>query len=787
MMQCTNLDKEGSGAMAEGEALVSASNECSEASIEVFRWGGRECSGSKIHKAVLAQDLDLVSSIIAENPQAVSERFTYETAWAGKKQEGSGEPLHLAASRNLLKVVKRLVRHGAKCDAVVTRDLKPHYDVLHAAVWSEGYGGSEEMVTYLLSARAEMTRNMDGHTVLHKAFQTGKIPLIHLIRREMQARHPAEALATEEEVDGHLATPLQLGIRQGRLSEEQLSQLALGTAVSLHIFIVEEPRVIPFFLARVKEESSLSARELSHKIDIKDVAKLLRDYPIECCAILDSLTDVPECEAVGFHPLPTRLSFRPRGLHQHVRELCNPNGCELAFFSEDNSWKYNLKEFQHPEWHSRLLDRVKGGSIKDVSITVCHLKGIACPEFLNALILGTKEEQVYDHHVIRGVLHAVWWNGAWRQDIMQFFLTAFGLALLMIDSFIGCAGEGSSGSRRLAHLGGMSVEDDLFKIQPLSTSSSCEGRVAGQFLAMKGVADLLQEVLQFAGLCKINSARDYCTPGNVLDLARGILAIIFGFTESHRLLQSVVILLYWARLLDISFSELLQRELLPIIRLGKGLTPSAVVALIAFCGLTHALLTVDEGLKPWPDGIHKSFTMLITAGLPEIHDNIINLVFSYFAVLIFTVFFLNIFIGVIGENYGMEKERAHQSFQELRAGHCLAWHLRASVMPAPIVSGSLARVIRMLSVTQLFVVEALLMLQVLQPSWMSAVFLLVPLLPLTAGLHVCSNCESGTHAPSAYIWTIMPGEVEPPSQLDRIESKMDEILERMAALEQSAE
>ena len=65
----------------------------------------------------------------------IRRRFRYHTVF-GKSppQEGSGEPIHLAASMNDLPMVQWLLERNAEIKAYVTRDHQDHYQHDSAAV-----------------------------------------------------------------------------------------------------------------------------------------------------------------------------------------------------------------------------------------------------------------------------------------------------------------------------------------------------------------------------------------------------------------------------------------------------------------------------------------------------------------------------------------------------------------------------------------------------------------------------------------------------------------------------
>lgn len=90
---------------------------------------------------------------------------------------------------------------------------------------------------------------------------------------------------------------------------------------------------------------------------------------------------------------------------------------------------------------------------------------------------------------------------------------------------------------------------------------------------------------------------------------------------------------------------------------------------------------------------------MITASLPENVAGVPvdQLWLCYLAVLMFSIFFLNIFIGVIGELYQVEKMRSELTFQELRCQSVLSFQLRALILPCALCDATVAQGIALAS------------------------------------------------------------------------------------------
>lgn len=705
-----------------------------------FSWNGRPCVGTRVHVAALQGNVAEIESILSQEASAVHSRFHYNTFHEGKTQEGSGAVLHLAASRNHLETVAKLIECRADVNSYVTRDHKPHYDVLHAAVFSEGRGGHTDMIKYLLQENAEFHTNCSGRWPLHIALQTGKVELINFIRREMYQRNLLEI--AESEATG-VDSPLRIGIQFRKLSQEQLADVAPLNRLSLRTFIEEEPKCIPCWL---KKQCPLQFRhaDLAGEVSVSDFSDILRSCPEAAGALLEAFSVEPVCDNEGWHPLPTRISFAPRSFAQHLRDWLNPPREMIPVYADEKVWSFNMQTFKEPAWHQPFTDRRLGPPIRDVKIRVCQVPNIIQPRFLAALLsaAGCDNLTIFENRTVVCILEIVWWHaGAIKVDLVQVLLTVWGLVLLIIET--------SSRWR------------DGFRTD-----------IAGDFIASRALVDLFHELAQIAGYAKIGRTKDYFNMGNAFDLVRCILPMALFWFPNNKIIRVLVVLIYWLRILEVNFSESMARELLPIVGLAGRLVPASFVAFIGFCALTHSFFVLGRvdaiGSSDTPeDVIMSSFAMLITGAIPEMPaDDYLRRSLTYASVLVFTVFFLNIFIGVIGENYSNQKVLSPLTFQKVRSGICCAYLLRASVLPTRLCNTPASLVYAFLAIllaTGIHVSQG--RSRIFGDTIPAAVFCACQLTMLVAAYQnttvpICSNIAGGQRHPH-YLWFATAVESEP--------------------------
>eukprot|EP00435_Cladocopium_sp_Y103_P009951 s1268_g2.t1 len=116
--------------------------------------------------------------------------------------------------------------------------------------------------------------------------------------------------------------------------------------------------------------------------------------------------------------------------------------------------------------------------------------------------------------------------------------------------------------------------------------------------------------------------------------------------------------------------------------------PAMSFTILGFCAFSHAMCAVQ--VTPdhlWPRTFWYSFTTLITQGLPENPpDDYIELLLLYGGVLFFSIFVMNIFIGVISEQYASEKEQGDVMFEKVRAKSCMNYLTHMSVLPCNLLA-----------------------------------------------------------------------------------------------------
>lgn len=662
-----------------------------------FRWNSRICKGNELHKSALSGDFAAATAAIEEKGIAIDARFSYETVWEGKPQEGGGDAIHLAASRGHVEVVQLLLAKKASLSASVSRNNKPHYDVLHAAMFAEGRGGSPEMIEYLFAAKAEMTMNQDKKHPLHIAFQTGNVPAINLVRKYMIVM----GMTDEHYRHPDVPLPLELGIRNGNMSEQELSDAAEPSAQSLKMFIDECPQCIPSFLKRMDQANqvSVNSANLLRSLTRLDIARVLGESPEAAIALLNHATDEPVCQNSGWHPLPTRVSFAPRNILERLREFINPPPTYLTFYEEDHVWRYDSQQFKSPEWHTTLTDRRYGRPILDAEVRVCHVPDLLCPEVFAALCdpVNADSLPLYENDTITASVQHLFWNGTCRIDLTWAVLTFWGLAILIFEEFYVRRFYSSSYGRSLDSQVMPNDSTDLIPgvaggniLQLLDEGPPQTAWVSIAWVASMGLSDIFMEFTKLLGFKAIGRTRSYFSLANFAGLVASGLPSLLFIDKENRVILVCTVLMYWFRMLG-SFTSMqyVSMELLPITHLLRGLGPSLFASGVFFMAFSHAFYLARGSIQPmWPTVLFDSFATLITYAMPERVDSTsqTELVLVLISVIVFSFFILNIFIGVMCELYIAGKDTADTMFKSKRASFCLFYLLRCRILPCSLCS-----------------------------------------------------------------------------------------------------
>eukprot|EP00746_Dinoflagellata_sp_MGD_P087157 gnl/MRDRNA2_/MRDRNA2_34596_c0_seq1.p1 gnl/MRDRNA2_/MRDRNA2_34596_c0~~gnl/MRDRNA2_/MRDRNA2_34596_c0_seq1.p1 ORF type:complete len:1024 (-),score=161.45 gnl/MRDRNA2_/MRDRNA2_34596_c0_seq1:255-3272(-) len=617
-----------------------------------FSWNGKSCSGSKLHLHVLQNDIEMVRRLCEESESASTTRFTYLTDLEGISQEGSGEPIHLAASRGLIDMVKLLQEFGASLETCVTRDFKEHYRVLHAAVFAEGAQGNTEMVQYLLDNRADVwVPNSQGLTPLDLAYKTGALDVIAIVEKEALARAPDVEAAMER-----CWMSLEAGFRFGNLKNEDLTQLAPLKADSLMVFLRNDPRCIKHFIEKTMQQWQYERRGFTaarlaaeYQIDEQLVAELLHSCPESAASVLTACTGLPLCENPGRNPIPSRTNFREvisrdSSMSSLFCRFTNPVPKLLSFYQAEEKWEFNAMTFTCPDWQARFTHM--NPPFADVEIRLCYIKGLLSARILEAIV-ATKEADLdlFSNHTVRALIDRAWWEGAWLQTVLAFFLNVWGLVLLTVS---------------------------------VNHSSALE--TACLFVGSRGIFELLLELFQLFGYMQIGRTTGYF---RIRTLVKVLLwcpsVVLLGHYSLS--LHALVVIIYWLRILDVfRCAESIAVVLIPILRTSYSIIPALWVMFVMFLALLEAFYIFAEGNMM---EIFFEIFVLLFAAEYELKPSSEFLVqfMVYGGHIVFTVGLLNLFIGVICDSYKIEKEKVDLELAREKASASLDFLLCAQNMP----------------------------------------------------------------------------------------------------------
>ena len=658
-----------------------------------FCWNNRDCHGHMIHLAALRGDVAAVQEQL-EQGVSVDRLFFYETFYKRFRNLCNGQAIHLAASRGHLEVVSLLLNchadinacmysgHGVASYRADWGERQSLCNVIHAAVFSEGRGGSQEIIMNLSHMSADIwSENVNGIGCMHVAFQTGNLDTIRSVEKKMWT---SQWMGDAEGVDFRCPLrplgekfPLEFGIMFGKMDSQALAMAAPLTSASLRIFVHHAPECIPEFMRRWSRIEGPVAEKL--EFDISDMIHLMHDFPEAAASLIQSMACKPKVASEGWHPLPARVSFASRSWLGRRAQSLFPKTESRSFYEFDCGWDYDERSGSAPHWHHQLTDltALREPPMYDAKIQVCKIPNIISPLFFGALPTSVDDEaalSLFASPVVRAAVSFTFWNGAVWMDMAQLLLGLWTLTLILIETSLLC--------------GTKDTLDSIFHPSFIPPTNGSQSVVADWILA-RAIADLTLELAQLWGCVAIGKSQLYFNSGNLWDICRSILPLLLLFYPSNRALHVATVLIYWFRLLEGAPITRMGHDLLPLKRLLFGLAPTMFFTFLGFCTFTHAMFVADGRVdQAWSDVLFNSFVLLVTQGLPaNPPEDTIKLLLLYVGVLVFSVFVLNIFIGIISEQLEHGREQTDLLFHSARTASCSTFLLRVRVLPCNFLWG----------------------------------------------------------------------------------------------------
>ena len=649
-----------------------------------FCWNNSVCHGHMIHLAALRGD---VAAVQEQLEQGVSVHcvFYYETFYKRFRNLCNGQAIHLAASRGHLEVVSLLLNCHADINACMYSGRESLCNVIHAAVFSEGRGGSQEIIMNLSHMSADIwSKNLNGIGCMQIAFQTGNLDTIRSVEKNMSTSQWMGDDGDAEGVDFRCPLrlssekfPLEFRIMFGKMDSQALAMAAPLTSASLRIFVHQAPECIPEFMHRWSRIEGPVAEKL--EFDINDIIHLMHDFPEAAASLIQSMACKPKVASEGWHPLPARVSFASRSWLGRRAQSLFPKTESRSFYEFDCGWDYDERSGSAPHWHHQLTDltALREPPMYDAKIQVCKIPNIISPLFFGALPTSVDDEaalSLFASPVVRAAVSFTFWNGAVWMDMAQLLLGLWTLTLILIETSLLC--------------GTKDTLDSIFYPSFIPPTNGSQSVVADWILA-RAIADLTLELAQLWGCVAIGKSQLYFNSGNLWDICRSILPLLLLFYPSNRALHVATVLIYWFRLLEGAPITRMGHDLLPLKRLLFGLAPTMFFTFLGFCTFTHAMFVADGRVdQAWSDVLFNSFVLLVTQGLPaNPPEDTIKLLLLYVGVLVFSVFVLNIFIGIISEQLEHGREQTDLLFHSARTASCSTFLLRVRVLPCNFLWG----------------------------------------------------------------------------------------------------
>jgi len=159
-----------------------------------------------------------------------------------------------------------------------------------------------------------------------------------------------------------------------------------------------------------------------------------------------------------------------------------------------------------------------------------------------------------------------------------------------------------------------------------------------------------------------------------------------------------------------------------------------IVTVVAFCAFMHMFSIVQTASRSFAEVFFRNFTILITSGLPVDPNDLtsVQLALMFAAVTIFSVFILNMFITVIGEQFILESQNVHRSVTMLRSMHCEVHLLRAKLLPCALMTQTIAAILCIFAMLSALLLQYCFFSHVQTPVWAAALMVLCHVVMLIA-------------------------------------------------------
>ena len=308
----------------------------------------------------------------------------------------------------------------------------------------------------------------------------------------------------------------------------------------------------------------------------------------------------------------------------------------------------------------------------DVNVEVCFIPGLASAEIFVALA-RSDDLTIFEHRVVSCLIQRGWWEVAYTYDILQLFLTGWFLLVLTAWS-----------------LTTMNFEEELEVVEaeiPLIRTRSFD------FVAARALADLILAFVEVVGDSRLRFDPDrsaahqdgettdessvpktlrymlrWFRRGSFQEFWSVLILVSMFFLPVGRLksaCKGFAMLWYWWGFLGISTrcAQKVATFVCPMIEASYSLIPPLMVTSVIFCGLWQAIDLLITELEPAShnDDIFMKLFYFSWAVDPERtfaykFDDPVLRGSMYMTTLLFSVYILNIFIGIISEAYKKETE-----------------------------------------------------------------------------------------------------------------------------------
>lgn len=647
-----------------------------------FRFKDRSVMGYASHIAATSrhhEDLSFLEELLADSPEEPRAPLPKPEGFArahcrshvacvrrGRLCVQRLQAIHVASGAGNTDAVQTLINGRADVGALIMRDERPHYGLLHEAALD----GDGDMARFLVKNDADVHQTTgDDLTPLHFAAANTSEGSAEVARYLVWAGADKGA---KGKWNDKTCTPLEIAL-ESNFPRKKLYLLTKRTICDILKVARDDPLGASMLIwdskRHVIDESwriGLEKEALNKMITWKTIVELLREAPKMAGDVLDALTAEPKLDEADvcsvYYPIPRRVVP-----HSYCSRHCE-------YPEKEYLWRKEEDDETPPEWHSRLVYGTSRHPLEGKAHMVpMEMRRLMLPNVINLMLVlelaNVQDDSIYANSTVHAILDFVW-----REIVRCPYTLTFLVRTIELGTLLG-----------------------LVLVPPVTQLAH---RVTWSILCCSSMRDLMQELVQLIAFKRVGRMRWYIDWSNLGDLfSIMILSImvwrvflsqeIISDDVTGRYFLCVVCFMRWMQWLYMlrAYNFLsLGINIIPLVRSFFRVRGIFTMTMITFVAFTHSFLALsrdaeeDLSLRLVTDVTRGAWRLLMLGdgdGIdfvlsldPHGESSFFSHCILFVSSLIFCICILNLFIAVHGTEQDRSTSMAEALFYSHRARIC---------------------------------------------------------------------------------------------------------------------